>query len=363
MNLNLIDQIYEAAFVTEKWEAVCEELSRDIKSFSASLITIDNQQSFRWVSSPNIQTDMDRFSRSPLRFQNVRPARHMALSAFSFLRDIDLMSEEEIAVDPIYTDFLHPLGLGWTVGDMIREPSGHTIIFDLIRERAAGPFDREDVVRLNQLRPHLARAATTSSRIHFERINAAVQALELVDLPAAVISAHGKVLAANNLLQAFQPQIVITAHDKLMFGSTATHTKFEHTIQQQVKATSGSSFPLPRTDERPPAVLHLVPVRGNARDIFTNACCFLVVTAVDRTKIVESETLQGLFDLSPTEARVARSLALGNDVSATAEEFGIAIETARSHVKSVLNKCGMTRQVDLIASIVSHRTPSGSYSK
>lgn len=359
LNLKLIDQIYEAAFVTENWESVCEELSREIGSFSASLITVDESQSFRWISSRSIRSDMERFSESPLRFQNVRPARHLARSPFSFMRDIDLMTEEEIETDPIYTDFLYPLGLGWTVGDMIREPSGHTIIFDIIRERSAGPFSIEHVTQLNELRPHLARAATTSSRIHFERINAAVHALELVDLPAAVLSHQGKVLAANKLLEAFQPQIAIAAKDRLTFGSAASNAKFTEAIARKAEHSAGCSFPLPQTETRPPAVLHLVPIRGDARDIFTHAAYFLIATAVDRSRVVDSETLQGLFDLSPAEARVARSLALGNDVAATARDFGIGIETARTHVKSVLGKCGMTRQADLIASITSLRTPKG----
>lgn len=358
LNLKLIDQIYEAAFVTENWELVCAELSHEIQSYSASLITIDEQQSFNWVSSPNLRSDMERFALSPLRFQNVRPARHQALSPFSFTRDIDLMTEDEIATDPIYTEFLHPLGLGWTVGDMIKEPSGHTIIFDVIRERTAGPFEKEHVARLNALRPHLARAATTSSRMHFERVNAAVRALELVDLPAAIITLHGKVLAANSLLEGFEPQILITASDKLIFGASATNTKFQETIARPADNFAGCSLPLPRTEERPPAVLHLVPIRGNAKDIFTHAAYFVIVTSVDRSKIIDSKTLKGLFDLSPAEARVVRSLAMGNDVATAAREFGIGIETARSHVKSALNKCGMTRQIDLVASIITHRPPT-----
>lgn len=276
------------------------------------------------------------------------------------MRDIDLMTQEEIACDPIYTEFLKPLGLGWTVGDILQEPSGHTIIFDMIREATSGPFSREHVDRLNFLRPHLARAATLSSRFHFERINAAVHALELVGLPAAVLTSQGKVLAANGLLEGFSPQIVISAHDKITFGSASTNVKFQNVIaRDNAEAdTIGCSFPLTQTEFRPAAVMHLVPVRGHAKDVFTRAAYFLVATSVDRSRIVESETLQGLFDLSPAEARVARSLAAGNDVATTAREFGVSIETARSQVKSVLSKCGMTRQTDLVATILSHRTPT-----
>lgn len=353
---SLIDQIYEAAFVPEYWETVCESLSAEVESFSASLITLDGNQSYRWISSPNVREHMERFSQSPLRFENGRVERHAALSPFSFMRDVDLMSEAELAGDPIYNEFLRPLGLGWTIGDMIQEPSGHVIVFDIIRSAARGSFEQSDVDRLNALRPHLARAATMSSRLEFERINAAVEALELTGLPAAVVGAGGKVLAANDLLQALVPQVTIAAYDKVLFGSADAQAKFEDALSRGKAGVSAScSFPLSQVNDRPPAIVHLVPVRGHARDIFSHAAFFLIATPVDRSRVPTAETIQGLFDLSPAEARVARSLSMGNDVGRTASDFSLSPETVRSHVKAILGKCGMSRQADFVAAIASIR--------
>lgn len=353
----LIDRIYEAAFVPELWQSVCTDLGAASNAYSASLITANVDQTFRWVSSPNIHEDMERFSQSPLRFQNVRPQRHSVLSPASFMRDIDLMTIDEIASDPVYNEFLYPLGMGWTVGDMVQEPSGHTIIFDLIRWKDAGPFEAADVARLNSFRPHLSRAATISSRLAFERINAAMQALELTGLPAAAIGRSGKVLAANALLQEFAPQVSIGAFDKLRFGWSKTSKKFEallETAETDTKST-GWSLPLPQLETMPPAVVHIIPVRGTARDIFVRAAYFLIVTPVDRSRVVNAETLQGLFDLSPAEARVARALVSGCDVADTARNFGISAETVRTHVKTILSKCGMNRQSDFVASVTTVR--------
>lgn len=270
------------------------------------------------------------------------------------------MTQEEILDDPIYVEFLRPLGLGWTVGDMFQEPSGHTVIFDLLRNSAAGPFTQEHVDHLNMLRPHLARAATMSSRLQFERINAAVQALELVGLPGSVVTAGGKVLAANALLENFAPEIVISAQDRLIFRSEGANRKFGETLRrsQTAEGAAGCSLPLRPTEERPPAVVHLVPVKGNARDVFTGAAYFVVVTTADRSRVANAEMLQGLFDLSPAEARVARSLATGHDVATTARNFGLGVETVRTHVKSVLSKSGMSRQTDLVATISSLHLPT-----
>jgi DNA-binding CsgD family transcriptional regulator len=59
--------------------------------------------------------------------------------------------------------------------------------------------------------------------------------------------------------------------------------------------------------------------------------------------------VQSLFDLTPAEARVARSLASGKTVEAIATEGGVSLNTVRTHVRGVLEKTGCTRQAEVIA--------------
>jgi DNA-binding CsgD family transcriptional regulator len=54
-----------------------------------------------------------------------------------------------------------------------------------------------------------------------------------------------------------------------------------------------------------------------------------------------------LFDLTPAEARVARSLASGKTVEDIATDGGISPNTIRTHVRGVLEKTGC--QVDIVA--------------
>jgi DNA-binding CsgD family transcriptional regulator len=56
-----------------------------------------------------------------------------------------------------------------------------------------------------------------------------------------------------------------------------------------------------------------------------------------------------LFDLTPAEARVARSLASGETVGAIASARGVSQNTIRAHVRGVLEKTGCNRQVDIVA--------------
>jgi DNA-binding CsgD family transcriptional regulator len=59
--------------------------------------------------------------------------------------------------------------------------------------------------------------------------------------------------------------------------------------------------------------------------------------------------LEGLFDLTTAEARVARAISVGQSVNTIAAENSVSLETVRSQLKSVMQKTGTHRQSELAA--------------
>ena len=59
--------------------------------------------------------------------------------------------------------------------------------------------------------------------------------------------------------------------------------------------------------------------------------------------------MRSLFDLTPSEARVARGLATGETLEEIAESGGVAISTVRSQLRQVLQKTGCTRQAEVVS--------------
>lgn len=59
-----------------------------------------------------------------------------------------------------------------------------------------------------------------------------------------------------------------------------------------------------------------------------------------------------IFDLTPTEARVAGSLASGNRAGDVAIELGVTQTTMSFHLRNLFQKTGTNRQADLIALIL-----------
>jgi hypothetical protein len=84
------------------------------------------------------------------------------------------------------------------------------------------------------------------------------------------------------------------------------------------------SFPVRDTGAEAMMVAHVVPIRLSARDIFVRCAAALILTHVTAPQAPPVELVQSLFDLTPAEARVARSLASGKTVEDIATDGGIS---------------------------------------
>ena len=94
-------------------------------------------------------------------------------------------------------------------------------------------------------------------------------------------------------------------------------------------------------------ILHLIPIKRAANDIFSRVTAILVVTPVVPAEVPTAEVLQGLFDLTPAEARVARAVGRSETIETIAKAFGVSKGTVRNQLKAVFAKTGVARQADL----------------
>ena len=113
------------------------------------------------------------------------------------------------------------------------------------------------------------------------------------------------------------------------------------------------SIPIPAGEQHPPVIVHLTPIRGAAHDIFSRAAAILVATPVVPREVPTADVVQGLFDLTPSEAKLASSIAAGHQLRRAAQQLGWTYETARTTLKRVMTKVGVERQADLLRLLTS----------
>lgn len=346
----LLDRIYEAGAIPELWPQVLE-LFDSLAGVAGSVLFAVRDGSVRWVTSPPFEELARGYIEKGYAGNDNRTARLVARQHAGFLTDLDVFTREEWEADPIRQSYWVPKGYGWGVATNVSVPTGDTLVFHGERRLEQGVPDKAIVERLDRLRPHLARAAMLTNRMSFEKVQAAVTALELVGIPAAVLDEQGQAITTNGLLDNLNPAVIQARPRRLALAHEGADALLSNTLanlRTTVALGLNQSIPVPATAEHPPVVVHIHPVRGAARDIFTRATAILLVTPVETSEVPSASVIQGLFDLTPAEARVARGLAAGQTVSDIAQTHQTSETTVRNQVRAVFAKTGMHRQADLV---------------
>lgn len=347
MDEDLIDRIYEAGAVPELWLGVLDELTR-IADGIGSVLWVTTQS--RWIVSPSIEQTMTDYVASGLAADNPRTGTLISMTQAGFVTDHDAFTPEEMVMLPVYRDFFIPRGGGLGVATTIPTPSGDVIVLHAERRFANGPLTSENLRRLDRLRPHLARAALLSARLSLQRAHVATAALEAVGLPAAILGQAGRIVSANLSFASLVPSVVQDRRGRMALVNVAADRLLDKAIAEvRISDAAIRSIPVPATEDQPPQIVHLVPVRRSAHDIFTGATTIVVVTPVVAKEVPTAEVVQGLFDLTPAEARVARQIGNGRSTAEIAVDSAVHVETVRTQIKAVLGKTGLHRQTDLVA--------------
>ena len=355
MDPQLVDRIYESAFVAERWPGVLDDLAK-IASARAGFLFVTNGEIHQFTSSTLVGFEAIKpLVESGWMARSERFRRFLAASRGGFFTEGSVYEEEEMRADPFYRDILYPRGLGWAAAIGLPLPTGDCLAITLEREYSLGPVEARTIHELDELRPHLARSALMAARLRLERARTASETLALIGLAAFVLDQNGKVLAANLLTEALDTHVQWRAFDRVSLRDKSADKLLHDAIAgiADASGTSVRSFPVRDDDREATMIAHVVPVCLSSRDVFVRSAAVLIVTPVVAPHAPPVELVQSLFDLTPAEARVARSLAEGETVRGIAKSSDLSVNTIRTHLFHVLQKTGCNRQAEVVKLLTS----------
>lgn len=347
MHENLVDRIYECSVVPEAWPAVLDDVAQLAGSTGGLLFSA--RKALNWTASERISDIFAAYVEDGWFGKCSRRLCLMDQESPSFFVEHDFWSDAEIDADPVYRDFFRPRGLGWSAGTGVQVPTGDNIVFSVERAYADGPVEADSVARLNTLRPHLARSALVSARLQHKRAQGAAEALAALQLPAFLLRADGERTEASPLAETVAPHVVQGAHGRLRLTDRQADAILGEALATLAAGSDDGvrSFPVRDTLGMPQQVAHLIPIRRGAHDVFGDSYALLILVPVASDRVPSATLMRSLFDLTPSEARVASGIARGDTPETIAATGGVAISTVRSQIRSVLEKTGASRQADL----------------
>ncbi|MCR5856486.1 helix-turn-helix transcriptional regulator [Mesorhizobium sp. J428] len=340
-----IDKIYEASVLPEFWRGLLADVASTVTGGHA-IIFSSRGADVRFVASS------DEYAKDAMEFFTLYPdsertRRLFAAQHAGFVTDFDVFTPGERENLPIFRDFFIPRGHGDGAATVIPMPSGETVVVHAEGRFTGEPFGKEKVRWLDSLRPHLARSTLLSARLAFDRARTAVETLAGLGLPACAVRQSGAVIVANGEFANETGIWTTRGGDRIALHDRRADAQLGDALRLISTEQGVRSLPIASREGAPPAVLHVVPIRRAAHDLFAQAMAILVLTTASDEPTGATPLLQALFDLSPTEARIAAFIAAGRTVDEIALGDAKSVETVRNQLKSVLAKTGCRRQVDL----------------
>jgi DNA-binding CsgD family transcriptional regulator len=365
----LVEQIYSAVAVRDKWQTVMVMLANVLGGGTASLIPLDDDDDTWRVSSAQDPTMARLYYERWWKLCPIRPLMPIDQPSDIGFLDDSFLSDTQIAQHPYYRDYLRPLGVGRRHYAFLRPVPGRSFCLAVTRPIEALPETAEQMKLRRLLTSHVKLALALSLLV--ERTRQSHDGFEAIFLAsrygAAVLDSHGHVLTVNPALERVSGDGIVVSKGRLAASLSAEQpalSGFLATIRSRIPGKRTASLVrLTRPSGRAPLIVRAIPLASlqpRKRAISTSSNMLILVAADDIDADVEP--LLRHLGLSPSEARLARRISNGESPEHAAAVLKITIGTARQVLKAVFAKLEVRSQSQLARTVhsleaISHRGP------
>jgi DNA-binding CsgD family transcriptional regulator len=254
--------------------------------------------------------------------------------------------------DEWYNDCVLKSGVCDILGTKLHESPSHMAIVGLYRAVGDVNPDPWDLEAVRALMPSLCNAASLHLGLIDMGYRSAIMRDRLDHDAAGVMftNKNGRVIETN---QAAERILRLADGLTIRNGQICARRSFETAKLAELiaKAATGSHpsagcVLIGRDGGRPAHIVRIAPVTAGLGG-YDLPMAMVLVSAPDENRVSESE-LAELYGLSPAECRLAMAVAFGKRLNDLATEFGLQITTLRTQLSSILKKCEVERQSDLV---------------
>jgi hypothetical protein len=270
-NRSLVSDIYEAAVIPERWLQVLDRISAIAGAKGGFVAAVSGRGERSWLATDYYRPILDEWYADGWHLQNTWTKRGLQRKRLQFFDETDIFAPGEVDSIPMYRDFHRPRGGGWSAGAIMQVPGGGLVCMRFERPYEHGLLEQEGKARLNLLRSHLARASLLFTKLAMRQARSTVSALQFMDVPAAVLTRNGRLLACNEAMETRLSQVNVRAGNRVVFTDQEAQRNLGESLERMTAGLFDQlrgPISLPATDENGPAVAYLIPMRGAAQDLF-----------------------------------------------------------------------------------------------
>ncbi|WP_165359339.1 helix-turn-helix transcriptional regulator [Lichenibacterium minor] len=258
--------------------------------------------------------------------------------------------------DPFYQDFLIPYGLAYQTSAFLDMTDAGAVNLITFKPPESGGFAAEDLTTFALVLPYLRAAAMTCRGSLRAEARRCALSFERGGDPVIHLGHDGRVLETSpGVEDALAPLMWISSF-RLRAASSADQRRLDDALRTALEARKPSLVSFTTIDHAASFRLLVVPVLGQAQEVFHATAAVATVLDASRTSRLDRATMELLArsaGLTPRESEVAHIVADGASPSIAAERMEISIETVRLHLKAAFRKLGVHSQTEL--ALLAHR--------
>lgn len=359
--VRLIGQIYRAGLGDEDWTEIARQMIA-ILGLSGATLVLHETRSERVLTSSMV--NFGHLSSSDVLSEYVEHF-HARNPQVLFQRQHPNALVYHDSVDPRFSSKAHReftlwardrVGIHQYLTGYCRPTDDLTFAFAFSGDAKAEDLDATKIRLFGDLMSHLRQAVALASRLDMlEGRNGLLRAaLDRSRRPTAILGASGALVYANPAMEGLASE-----QDGVSLGTRGLRLlrrddqeAFDRLCQKaspRAAIPSGGIMRANRPSGRQAYVIGISPLSGRGNGLTPSSGILVTVTDPDQRDAlqIDPQSLRSL-GLTAAEARLAVRLAAGEPVHAIADELGITLGTARSHLKSIFMKTNTHRQGELI---------------
>jgi DNA-binding CsgD family transcriptional regulator len=359
--LAAIQAIYEAAVNPSAWPATLTAIAPVFGGIGCVLLFQRADQSTGTVVSPTLEAAQRAYEagawRDDICFTRIHEGsyRHEREA----ITDQYLATAEERADHPFFTRFLIPHGLGRLAAIGLAPTRETRIVLSTHRFIDKPHFDEGELRTLT----HIARHVENALRLGVRLITAEMATLALgealggVGAAVYLVDKLGRPVFMNRRAEDLLGDAFVLQGKRLASRATATQATFDAALETAINHLPDVARATPR-----PIILHgsapgefvaayVQPAPrtpgDSATHVFSDVKAAVVALSSKASEPPEPTLVRDLLGVTLSEARLAALVSGGVTTKEAADQLGIAHETARSALKRVFEKTGVSRQSEL----------------
>jgi DNA-binding CsgD family transcriptional regulator len=346
---DVIPRIYQAGLSEASWQDALDAVARRLDATGVLAYDIPTRGPARVVANRGFAPEALASYFDHYAGCNIW-ATSEAMVPGAMLLSSQLFPDARLKQTEYWSGWLRHVDVFYVAGGIVHADASSQVKLSFTRPESSPRFEAAEQRVLEALVPHLHASFGGHKRLQQvgQLVAPVLHTLDRMAQGVVILRADATVVHLNDCARALleaQTELRLEG-DVLTFRTPQLRERFEAYARPKTAqaALADLCFLLPGKPGMPrlqAAVVALPDQLAGSRHL-------ALFVKEQRTPPAPPSALRQLYGLSPAEAQLATTLALGDTLADHAEQRGISIHTARSQLKSLSLKLGVSRQAEIV---------------